>query len=180
MTPTQDRTETNWFTVKVQNMYEKKVKERINIEMSRAGKDFKIIIPTKREYIVKKGKKVPKDTTLYPGYIFVETENVSLLKDIVRSTTGATNVLSDKNKHAIRLKHHEVISMLLAEEELQKPVSDEFYIIGQTLKIIDGPFLDFVGKIGEINMNTQRVVVFVKIFGREQRVDLTFDQVTKI
>jgi transcriptional antiterminator NusG len=176
--------ETNWYTVKVQNNYEAKVKERIELELGRNKYDVKIVIPMDRIFSVKKGKKVFKDKVKFPGYLFVETTNIAELNSIIRQTTGATKVVTTKNTEGkeipARLRHSEVVSMLLADEELQKPVSEDAYIVGQYVKIIDGAFSDFEGSIDIVDIEHQKVKVLVKIFGKMTPVDLNFEQITKI
>lgn len=181
MTQTQ---ETNWYTIKVQNNYERKIKDRIELELGRTKADVKIVIPMDRTFSVKKGKKVFKDKVKLPGYLFVETTNIAALSAIVRQTTGATKVLTTKDDNGkeipARLKHSEVVAMLLADEELQKPVSEDIYVVGQVVKIIDGAFSDFDGTIDTIDFEKMRLKALVKIFGKQTPVDLSFDQVNKI
>jgi len=176
--------ETNWYTVKVQNNYEAKVKERIELELGRNKYDVKIVIPMDRTFSVKKGKKIFKDKVKFPGYLFVETTNVAELNAVIRQTTGATKVVTTRDTEGkeipARLRHSEVVAMLLADEELQNPVAEDAYIVGQYVKIIDGAFCDFEGTIDSIDLEHQKVKVLVKIFGKMTPVDLTFDQINKI
>ena len=177
----QERELTNWYTVKVQNNYEVKVSERIQLEMDRAQKEIKIVIPKKREITAKKGKKQIKDKIIYPGYIFVETTNVGALQNIIRATTGATNILSTKeDKKPIRLRAEEVKAMLLSEEELLKPVSDDLYVVGQTIKILIGIFEGWNGIIDELDIPNNKVKVSVSIFQKKTVTELTFDDITTI
>ena len=176
--------ETNWYTIKVQNNYERKVKERIEMELIRGKYDCKIVIPMDRTFSVKKGKKVFKDKVKIPGYLFVETNNITELQAIVRQTTGATKVVTTKTAEGkeipARLRHAEVVSMLLADEELQKNMAEDAYVVGQVVNIIDGAFSDFSGTIETLDIEKQRMKVLVKIFGKQTPVELTFDQVNKI
>lgn len=172
---------TNWYTVKVRNNYEQIVADRIKLEMQRIKRDFKIVIPKEKIVFAKKGKKASKEKMLYPGYIFVETLYISELIGIVRETTGATNVLSSKEtREPIRLRRSEVKSMLLAEEELQKPISDEFYTKGEYVKILTGPFEGFEAAIEDMDSEKNKVKVLVNIFKKQTPVELTFDDITKI
>ena len=176
-----DRTLTNWYTVKVQNNYEVKVSERIKLEMDRVNKDIKIVIPKERQVTAKKGKKHVKDKIIYPGYIFVETLNVLDLQQIIRATTGATNILSTKeDKKPIRLKVEEVRKMLLAEEELLNPVSEDLYVKGQSVKILTGIFENWVAVVDEIDAEHNKIKLSVSIFGKKTPHEVTFDDITKV
>jgi transcription termination/antitermination protein NusG len=181
-TTTVDGRFTDWYTVKVQNNYERKVSERIELEMKRAGKDYNICMPAERTFSVKKGKKVFKDKMKYPGYIFVQTKYVGELMNIVRMTEGATNVVYADNKKKIPavLPVTEVKVMLNAQEELDKPLSDEVFIKGESLKILDGPFADLIGKVDEIYPDKSKVKVLVSIFKKETPVELDFNSVAKV
>jgi transcriptional antiterminator NusG len=173
---------TDWYTVKVQNNYERKVTERIELEMKRAGKDYNILMPAERTFSVKKGKKVFKDKMKYPGYIFVQTKYVGELMNIVRMTEGATNVVYADNKKKIPaiLPVSEVKVMLQAQDELDKPLSNEVFIKGETLKILDGPFADFVGKVDEVFPEKSKVRILVSIFKKETPVELDYNSVAKL
>ena len=173
--------DTNFYTVKVRNNYEHIVKDRIDMEMNdRLKRDIKIIIPMERVYSAKNGKKIFKDKILYPGYIFVETTNVGDLISVVRDTTGATNILKDKEGHFITLRNSEVEKILHSDEEIKAPVSDELYVIGESVKVLNGPFAELPAIISEINLETKRIKVQVSIFKKLTTVDLYLDDITKI
>lgn len=171
---------TNWYTVKVQNNYESIVSQRIKLEMDRINKDIKIVVPKERTVSAKKGKKVFKEKMLYPGYIFVETINIPDLQNIIRATTGATNILSTKEREPIRLRKNEVIKMLLAEEEIINPSNDDFYVIGESVKVLAGAFEGFTGTVKEINSELGKITINIAIFKKQTPVELTFEDITKI
>ena len=173
-------TETNFYTVKVRNNYEKIVADKIDMEMNeRLKRDIKIIIPMERVFSAKNGKKVFKEKILYPGYIFVETTNVGDLISVVRETTGATNVLKDKEGHFITLRKSEVDKIIHSDEEIKAPVSDELYVKGESVRILTGPFAELDAQIDEINLETKRVRLLVSIFKKLTPVDLDLDEITK-
>jgi len=172
---------TKWYTVKVHNNHEQKVCDRIVLEMDRLKKDIKVLIPKERIFYAKDGKKKFKEKMIYPGYIFVETDYIGDLTAIVRETTGATNILKKKEDGSpITLRHSEVIKLLKGEEEIKAPVSDELYIVGETIKILSGAFETFNGKVDNIDFENKKIKVHVSIFGRQTPVELDFDQVTKL
>jgi len=174
---------TNWYTVKVQNNYEKIVADRIQLEMNRINKEIKIVIPKERTVSAKNGKKVFKDKMMYPGYIFVETLSIADLQYIVRGTTGATKVVEVTNSDGVkipsRLRKDEVYSLLLAEEELVKPETSDLFVIGEHVRILTGAFENFIGEIDFLDIDANKVKVLVKIFGRATPVDLHFEDITK-
>ena len=171
---------TNWYSVKVRNNYENIVADRINMEMERLNMDTKVIIPMERICFAKNGKKVFKEKILYPGYIFVETLQVNKLMSIVRETTGATGILKSKESgQATPLRQSEVDRMIKADVAVQAPVSDELFVMGEKLLIIDGAFKDFKGDVSAIDFTKGKVKVGVSIFGKITHVELGFDEVTK-
>lgn len=173
-------TSTNWYTVKVRNNYEKIVSDRIILEMRRLNKEINVIIPKERVFTAKNGKKVFKEKILMPGYIFVETTNVGDLLSVIRETTGATNILKSKEGVLTTLRQSEVNKMIEADTEIKAPVSEELYIIGEVVKIINGPFSDFNGEVDSIDFETKKVKAKVSIFGRKTPVELSFDDITKL
>lgn len=176
-----ERKETNWYTVKVQNGYEEKVADRIRLEMERLKKEIKIVVPRERHVTAKGGKKKVSDKIIYSGYIFAETLNLGDLQNIIRATTGATNILSTKeDRKPIRLKVEEVKKMLLAQEELLKPVSEDLYVIGQSVKILTGIFEGWTGVIDEIDAEHNKIKLLVSMFGKKIPHDTTFDDITKL
>lgn len=172
--------EKQWYTVKVRNNHENKVVKRINLELERDNLVMEIVVPKEKEIYVKKGKKAAKEKLLYPGYIFVRTDNVGALLDIVRMSEGATTILKDTDGKPMPLRRNEVKAMLLAEEELHKPISDEHFAEGQVVKILTGPFQGFEGAISEMDHDKNKLKVLVNIFKKETPVELTFDDIDKI
>jgi transcriptional antiterminator NusG len=172
--------QTNWYTVKVRNNYEKIVSDRIVLEMNRLKKEIRTIIPKERVFSAKNGKKVFKEKILYPGYIFVETTNIGDLISVVRETTGATNILKTKEGKFITLKQSEVNKMVQEDVEIKAPVSDELYIIGESINILTGAFAEMNGKIDEVNMEKRKLKVLVSIFKKLTPVELNFDEVAKL
>jgi len=169
----------NWYTIKVQNNREKSVSERLKFEMMREfNEEVNFFIPTQGFVSVKNGKKVIKDQILYPGYIFVETENIDKINYLVKITNGATSVLKDNKEVPIILKQSEVDRMF-GDKELNKVSIDTLFSIGEQVEIINGPFTKFKGSINSIDVEKNKVRVEVLIFGRATNVDLTLVDITK-
>lgn len=169
----------NWYTVKVQNNREKSVSERLKLDMMREfNEEVQFFIPTQGVLSVKNGKKVVKEQLLYPGYIFVETSSIDRINHLVKTTNGATNVLKDNKGTPIILKQSE-IDRMLGEKEANKESLESSFVLGEKVKIINGPFANFNGKIEEMNVEKNRLKVEVLIFGRSTPVELTLVDITK-
>ena len=116
---------------------------------------------------------------MYPGYIFVETKSIGELAHFVKGCDGATGLLSDRSKKPQVLSYKEVERMIGIQEKVA--VEQELtsrYIVGQEIKITDGPFTTFTGIVEAIN--EQRVKISVLIFGRKTMVDLELNQIDRI
>ncbi len=171
---------TNWYTIKVQFNHEQKVADRLALEMKHLEKEINVHIPKERIFTAKNGKKVAKEKAIYPGYIFVETKAAGELSRLIRETAGASHILKGKDGNFATLRKDEVIKMMGQKEELESPFSEDLYIVGESVKILSGPFENFNGKIDNIDINHKRVKVLVNIFMKQTPVELEFEQITKI
>lgn len=178
-------TETKWYCLRVISGKERKIKERIELELQRNKWDTvvkQILVPSEKVYKIRNGKKVILDKNMMPGYILVEAVPGKFSSEIVQGIAGMTNVIHFLGKtKPIPMQPSEANRMLGKVDESQD-VSEaliEPYILGETVKIIDGPFKDFVGDIKEVNEEKKKLKVIVKIFGRGTEVELNFMQVEK-
>ncbi|MEM9849072.1 MAG: transcription termination/antitermination protein NusG [Bacteroidota bacterium] len=174
-----------WYSLRVISGKEKKIKERIDQEIQRNGwKDFvtQVLVPTEKVYKIRSGKKVVSERNILPGYILVEADPTKFSGEIVQSIASVPNVIHflGKNK-PIPMRESEANRMLGRVDESQDAGEAliEPYIVGETIKIIDGPFNEFVGDIQEVNEEKKKLKVIVKIFGRGTEVELNFMQVEK-
>jgi transcriptional antiterminator NusG len=174
-----------WYVVRAISGKEKKVKEHIEAEVSFHGfKDqvAQVIIPTEKVYQIRNGKKVSKERSYLPGYVILEAELVGELPHIIKGVNGVIGFLGEtKGGDPVALRVSEVNRILgkvdeLAEsnEELNIP-----FIVGENVKVIDGPFNSFTGVIEEINEEKKKLKVMVKIFGRKTPLELSYMQVEK-
>lgn len=173
-----------WYVVKAIAGKEKKAKEYIENEMSHgdlSGYVSQVLIPTEKVFSVRNGKRVSKDRTLFPGYVLVEASLEGETAHIIKNIPNVIDFLTSKEGKPVPLQEFEVKrilgqvdEMLESEEELLEP-----FIVGETVKIIDGPFNNFSGTIDEINNEKKKLTVVVKIFGRRTPVELSFVQVVK-
>jgi transcriptional antiterminator NusG len=165
--------ETKWFVLRVVSGKERKVKEYLDKEISRGGWGE-----------VANGKKVVRERNYYPGYVMIEIAEGKLsddLRDVIKNTTNVIHFLGKENP--IALRKAEVNKMLGKMDEMAEAggVSmSEPFIVGETIKIIEGPFNDFNGVIEEVNDEKKKLKVTVKIFGRSTPVELNYMQVEKI
>jgi len=172
-----------WYVVRAVSGKEKKVKEYIESEINRLGlQDFlsQVLIPTEKVYQVRKGKKISKERNYFPGYVLIEAALVGELTHIIRNIPNVLGFLGTGNEPS-PMRASEVKRILGKVDELaeQSEGLNVPFIVGETVKVIDGPFNSFSGVIEEINEEKKKLKVMVKIFGRKTPLELTFMQVEK-
>lgn len=169
------------YVVRVISGQEKKIREHVNMEVTRAKWEkivTNILVPTEKVYTIKAGKKTIKEKTLYPGYIYMQVDDPKMTQEMwthirqVHGVLGFLGVLSRAEELKMLGKADE---MLEGGETMVEP-----FIINEDVKIIDGPFNDFIGTIEEISNEKKKLKVVVKIFGRKTPVEVSFMQVEKI
>jgi transcriptional antiterminator NusG len=179
--------ETKWYVLRVISGKERKVKEYLDKEISRGGWGEivkQVFLPVEKVYKVQNGKKVMRERNYYPGYVMIEVIEGKLgddLRDAIKNTTSVIHFLGKDNP--IALRKAEVNKMLGKMDEMAESGGismSEPFIIGETIKIIEGPFNDFNGIIEEVNDEKKKLKVTVKIFGRSTPVELNYMQVEKI
>lgn len=178
--------DTKWYVLRIVSGKEKKVKEYLDKEIKINGWEqaiLQILCPIEKVFKVQNGKKVLREKILFPGYIMLEAKDGMLNDTMIQGIQGVTNVIHFLGKeHPIALRKSEVNKMFGKMDEVSEQGIGiaEPYIIGETVKIIDGPFNDFNGTIEEVNEDKKKLRVMVKIFGRDTPVELGFTQVEKI
>jgi transcription termination/antitermination protein NusG len=179
--------DTKWFVLRVISGKEKKVKEYLDKEITRGGWTEtvkQVFLPVEKVYKVANGKKVMRERNYYPGYVMIEIAQGKLsddLRDIIKNTTNVIHFLGKENP--IALRKSEVNKMLGKMDEMAEAGGlsmSEPFIVGETIKIIEGPFNDFNGVIEDVNDEKKKLKVTVKIFGRSTPVELNYMQVEKI
>jgi len=177
--------ETRWYSLRVISGKEKKIKEYIELELQRKKwNDFvtQILVPSEKVYKIRSGKKVIMERNILPGYILVEAFPSKFSGEIIQAITNVPNVIHFLGRtKPIPMRQSEANRMLGKVDESQEVGESilEPFIVGETVKIIDGPFNDFVGDIKEVNDEKKKLKVIVKIFGRGTEVELNFMQVEK-
>ncbi len=174
-----------WYVVRAISGKESKVKDFIELEIKRNNlEDFvsQVLIPKEKVFQIRNGKKISKERNFFPGYVMIEAELVGEVPHLIRNVNNVIGFLgAEKGGDPVPLRSSEVKRILgkvdeLAdsEEELNIP-----FVVGESVKVIDGPFNNFNGIIEEINEEKKKLKVMVKIFGRKTPLELGYMQVEK-
>ena len=177
--------EKRWYSLRVISGKERKIKERIEkeIQLNNWG-DFisQVLVPTEKVYKIRNGKKVISERNILPGYILLEALPSKLSGEVIQEIANVPNVIHFLGKNTpTPMKESDANRLLGKVDETQDAAESliEPFIVGETVKIIDGPFTEFIGDIQEVNEEKKKLKVIVKIFGRGTEVGLNFMQVEK-
>ena len=174
-----------WYVVRAVGGKEKKVRENIVMEVKRQNIEHlvgDVLVPTEKVYQIRNGKKVSKEKNFFPGYILIEASLQGEVVHIIKSVPDVMGFMSGvKGGDPMPLRINEVNRILgkvdeMAEQEEEMNVP---YVVGETIKVIDGPFNGFTGIIEDINEEKKKLQVMVKIFGRKTPLELNYMQVEK-
>jgi transcription termination/antitermination protein NusG len=173
-----------WYVVRAISGKEKKVKGYIESEISRLKlTDYvtQVLVPTEKIYQIRNGKKVSKERNLLPGYVFIEAALTGEIPHIIENISGVINFLGPKGEAPAPLRQSEINRILGKMDEMadSEAVMNVPFVVGETVKVIDGPFNSFSGVIEEINEEKKKLKVMVKIFGRKTPLELSYMQVEK-
>jgi transcription termination/antitermination protein NusG len=170
-----------WYAVHTISGHENKVRElltrRAKVEGYWDWDLFEILIPTEREAVTRNGKRSHIDKKVFPGYVLIQMNLTDETYKLVKSTSGVTSFVQSGNK-PIPVEDYEVrriMSNLEASQEAPKVA----YSKADIIRVIEGPFSDYTGKIEEVNAEREKLKVLINIFGRETPVELDFNQVEK-
>ena len=170
-----------WFVVHTYSGYEERVKK--NLERRIKSMDFgdevyQVIIPTEEEIEVRSGQRRTVTKKILPGYVLIEMRMTDQSWNIVRNTPGVTGFVSSGNK-PVPLPEEE-LNRILKQITAEAPKVKVGFRKGQSIRVRDGPFIDFVGVVDDINTEKGKVKVLLTLFGRETPVELDFLQVEKL
>lgn len=174
-----------WYVVRAISGQEKKVKQYIEVEINRLGLSnyvSQILIPTEKIYQIRNGKKVSKERPFYSGYILIEALLAGEVAHVIKNVTGVIGFLGEtKGGDPVPMRLSEVNRILgtvddLAESDAQISIP---FIVGETVKVINGPFNGFTGTIEKVNEEKKKLEVMVKIFGRKTPLELGYLEVEK-
>ena len=174
-----------WYVVRAVSGKEKKVKEYLELEIARMKlTDYvnQVLIPTEKVFKIQNGKKVNKEKAFLPGYVLIEAALVGEVTHVIKSIPNVIGFLgTEKGGAAVPMRMAEVNRILgkvdelsMTEEELKIP-----FVVGESVKVVDGPFNNFSGVVDEINEEKKKLKVMVKIFGRKNLLELNYMQVEK-
>ncbi len=169
--------EAKWYVVHTYSGHENKVKVNIEKMVDNRGMQDVILevkVPTEEKVEIKNGKKKIKEVKLFPGYVIVKMKMTDESWYLVRNTRGVTGFVGPSSK-PIPLTDREVLDM--GVEELRHDIDVK---VGDTVRVITGPFESFIGSVENINMEKHTFKVLISMFGRETPVELEFHQVVKM
>ncbi|MBE0426872.1 MAG: transcription termination/antitermination protein NusG [Nitrospirae bacterium] len=170
----------NWYVVHTYSGFEEKVKLTIEekiVKQKLNDKISRILIPTERVIELKGGKKIESDKKFYPSYIIVEMELDEETWHLIRSTPRVTGFVGGAKP--VPLSEEEVSVILQQIEKAPTPQVKTQFQKGENVRIIDGPFTNFIGNVEDVDIDHGRLCVMVSIFGRQTPVELNFFQVEK-
>lgn len=170
-----------WYAVHTISGHENKVKglltRRAEIEKLWNYDIFEILIPTERELATRNGKRYEKDRKVFPGYILVLMNFNEDSYKVVKGTSGVTGFVSSGNR-PVPLEQYEVDRILRNLEKSQEAPKAAFEK-GELVRVVEGPFAEYTGRIEEVNADREKLKVMISIFGRDTPVELDFSQVER-
>jgi len=175
-----------WYVVRSVSGQENKIKAYIESEITRLNlQDYieQVLVRTEKVIQIRNGKKTNKERVYFPGYIMVQASLAGEIPHIIRAINGVIGFLGEvKGGEPVPLRQSEVNRLLGKVDELS--VKDENvnipFTIGETIKVVDGPFNGFNGTVEKINEEKRKLEVMVKIFGRKTPLELSYMQVEKV
>ena len=170
-----------WYVVHAYSGHEEKVKKNLEkrIEsMDMHDKILQVLVPMEDEIEIKDGKRRHVQKRIFPGYILVKMHMTDESWYVVRNTPGVTSFVGSGNK-PVPLQEKEIKS-IQKQIKAEAPKVRVEYQVGENVRVIDGPFSDFHGKVDEINADKGKLKVLVNMFGRETPVELDLLQVERL
>lgn len=174
-----------WYVIRAISGKEKKVKDQLELEVERNNlSEFvnQILIPTEKVYQIRNGKKISKEKAYLPGYVLIECALVGEVEHTIKSMNNVIGFLGgEKGGDPLPMRQAEVNRILGKVDELADTDAemDIPYVVGESVKVTDGPFNNFNGIIEEVNEEKKKLKVMVKIFGRKTPLELSYLQVEK-
>ena len=175
-----------WYVVKAVGGQENKVKSYLEKEIERLGiSDYieTVLVPTEKVIQIRNGKKYNKERVYFPGYVMIHANLSGEIPHIIKSINGVIGMLGEvKGGDPVPLRQAEINRMLGKVDELAVANENVMipFVVGESVKVIDGAFNGFEGSIEKINEEKRKLEVMVKIFGRKTPLELSYMQVEKI
>lgn len=173
-----------WYVVRAISGKENKAREYILNEINRLGLQqyvSQVLIPTEKVWSIRNGKKVMKERNFFPGYVLIEAALAGEIAQIIQNIPNVIDFLREKDGKPIPMRESEVNRILGKvddDREKGEGYADPF-IVGENVKVVDGPFNSFSGVVEQVMEDKKKLVVMVKIFGRRTPLELNFGQVEK-
>lgn len=173
-------TEMEWFSLRVISGKEKKTRDTILYEAEEANLEDSIgdiLVPSENVVEMRDGKKRVRNKVFFPGYVLIRLEMTKFVRYLIENVPGVISFVGPKGE-PVALRDDEV-NRIIGEVEGKegREVLAHKFRVGDPIKVIDGPFLDFTGFVEEVNDDKQKVKVTVSIFGRPTPVELDYLQV---
>ncbi|HWL44738.1 MAG TPA: transcription termination/antitermination protein NusG [Ilumatobacter sp.] len=178
-----------WYVVHTQSGYEKKVTANLHARiqsMNMEDQIYEVVVPMEDVVEIKNGKKVNVQRKVFPGYLLVRCEMTDESWYCIRNTPGVTGFVgqSERGQKPAPLRRREVRTFLAPKtggvETVARPKPKLDFEEGESVRVKEGPFADFLGTVAEINADHMKLKVLVNIFGRETLVEMDFSQVSKL
>ena len=177
----EERKTKQWYVIHTYSGYENKVKANLEHRIESMGVEdqiFQVLVPMEEEIEIKNGQRQTVNKKVFPGYVLVEMAMSDESWYVVRNTPGVTSFVGSGNRPT-PLMDHEVKS-ILKQMGVETPKFKVQFTKGQSVRVTDGPFAEFIGTVDEVNPERNKVKVLVSIFGRETPVELDFLQIEKL
>ena len=178
-----------WYVLRAIGGKEKKVKEYIDAEVRHLHLEHlvsQVLIPTEKVYTIRNGKKVSKERVSFPGYVLVEAAMIDEVPYVLRNTPNVLGFLGETKEDALKLKPTPIreaeVARILGRVDQMSEGGEENevpFLVGEIVKVTDGPFASCSGTIESIDEERKKLVVSVKIFERKTPMELSFMQVEK-
>lgn len=172
--------EMKWYVIQTTTNREKSVKQTLEREIIRVKAESlipQIIIPMEKVFFVKNGKKTARERNFFPGYLLIEAVINGDLIDMIKKTPNVLGFLGSKDTpNPLRKTEVErILGRMISEVE----EVDSAFMVGELVKVIDGPFTSMSGVISNINEEKKKINVLIKIFGRDVTVDILSHQIDR-
>ena len=171
----------DWFVIHTYSGYEERVKKNLEqrVKFMDSGDEvFEVVIPTEEEVEIRGGQRRTVAKKILPGYVLIQMRMSDQSWSIVRNTPGVTGFVGSGGKPVPLLG--EEVDQIMRQMKAEVPKVKVGFRQGQSVRVIDGPFTDFVGIVDEIGTEKGKVKVLLSLFGRETPVELDFLQVEKL
>jgi transcriptional antiterminator NusG len=172
-----------WFVVHAYSGFEKSVKKNLQERIQRSelsGLFGQILVPVEEVVEIKGGQKAISERKFFPGYVLVEMEMTDETWHLVKSTPKVTGFVGGSGNKPTPISQKEVDNIIeQVQEGVEKPKPKVLFETGESIRVKDGPFMDFHGNVEEVNYEKNKIRVSVSIFGRSTPVELDFGQVEK-